>query len=426
MRWLDKNYMTKPTGLLFSLLFGILISFGEFSFAEEEISVPASDDIDITVDRFAASGKYLMLWLAPEYGFRSSHRSLARMLSEQGIEVWQSNIVESLFLPQGTASLKELDGKYVADVIEYAHKTTGKKIVVAGDSYASLSALTGAREWQQRQHADSYFIGAVLFSPYTFAYIPPLGFEPEYMPIVNATNIPLMIYQAQGSATIGQFELLLEKLRQHDNPVYTKFVPTVMSLFYQEPPTAAMQNNAKALPANIKTMITVLERHEVPARPIPLKITDTAKSGIDVLLKKFKGKTGPIAINLKDVNGNTVSKTDFSGQITIVNFWATWCPPCIEEIPSLNRLKKKMAGVPFELISINYAEDSKTIVEFMKQVNVEFPVLLDQNGEFAKQWNVISYPSTFIIDSKGIIQYGVNAAIEWDDPEVIQKIKALY
>ena len=85
-----------------------------------------------------------------------------------------------------------------------------------------------------------------------------------------------------------------------------------------------------------------------------------------------------------------------------------------------------MADVPFELISINYAEDTKTIVEFMKQVNVEFPVLLDQNGEFAKQWNVISYPSTFIIDSKGIIQYGVNAAIEWDDPEVIQKIKALH
>jgi thiol-disulfide isomerase/thioredoxin len=172
-------------------------------------------------------------------------------------------------------------------------------------------------------------------------------------------------------------------------------------------------------------MIAVLERHEVPASPIPFQTSTKTKSGIDVLLKDFKGNNGPIPIKLKDIDGNTVSKDDFTGQITIVNFWATWCPPCIEEIPSLNRLKKKMEGLPFELISINYAEDNKTIREFMKAVNVEFPVLLDDKGDFAKKWSVISYPSTFIIDAKGNIKYGVNAAIEWDDPAVIQKIKAL-
>ena len=149
-------------------------------------------------------------------------------------------------------------------------KTTGKKIVVVGDSYAASSALIGAHQWQQRKHTDSYLIGAVLFTPYTFAYIPPLGMAPEYMPIVTATNIPLMIYQGKGSATIGEFELLVDKLQQHNNPVYTKVVPDVMSLFYQDPPTTDMKNNAKALPANIKTMIAVLERHEVPASPIPL------------------------------------------------------------------------------------------------------------------------------------------------------------
>lgn len=84
-----------------------------------------------------------------------------------------------------------------------------------------------------------------------------------------------------------------------------------------------------------------------------------------------------------------------------------------------------MKGLPFELISINYAEDKKTILEFMKKVNVEFPVLLDKNGDFAKKWNVIAYPSTFVIDKHGKIKYGVNAAIEWDKPEFIQKIKSL-
>ena len=417
--------MRKPARLLVATIVVTSFLFGKISLAEDEIIVPASNDTEITVTRFAAAGKYVMVWLAPEYGFRTGHRSLARMLTEQNIEVWQSNIVESLFMPQGTTSLKQLDGTYIADVIEYAYKTTGKKIIVTGDSYAASSALIGAHQWQQRKHSDSYLIGAVLFTPYTYAYIPPLGVEPEYLPIVSATNIPIMIYQAKGSATVGQFELLVNKLQQHNNPVYTKFVPDVMSLFYQDPPTVDMQKNAKALPGNILQMITVLEKHKVPAEPIPLTVTETVKSGIDILLKEYKGIGGPVPIKLKNIDGNTVTKDNFTGQITVINFWATWCPPCIEEIPSLNRLKKKMADVPFELISINYAEDDKTIIDFMKEVNVEFPVLLDKNGEFAKQWNVISYPSTFIIDSKGVIQYGVNAAIEWDDPAVIQKLKAL-
>ena len=84
-----------------------------------------------------------------------------------------------------------------------------------------------------------------------------------------------------------------------------------------------------------------------------------------------------------------------------------------------------MKGLPFELISINYAEDKKTILEFMKKINVEFPVLLDKDGSFAKKWNVIAYPSTFVIDKNGNIKYGVNAAIEWDSPEFISKIKSL-
>lgn len=84
-----------------------------------------------------------------------------------------------------------------------------------------------------------------------------------------------------------------------------------------------------------------------------------------------------------------------------------------------------MKGPDFELISINYAEDTDVIQQFMKKINVEFTVLLDHSGEFAKKWNVVSYPSTFIINKQGKVVYGVNAAIEWDSPEVIDKLRAL-
>lgn len=84
-----------------------------------------------------------------------------------------------------------------------------------------------------------------------------------------------------------------------------------------------------------------------------------------------------------------------------------------------------MADLPFELISVNYAEGDTNIRSFLESVEVDFPVLLDRDGEFARQWNVISYPSTFIIDPKGTIRYGVNAAIHWDDPAVIEVLRSL-
>lgn len=394
-------------------------------FAADRIIVDASDDVELSVKRFPAEGEYLLVWLAPEYGFRKAHQSLVARLPRHNIEVWQIDIVESLFLPQGTTSSKQLDGRYIADLIEYAHQVTGKKIAIVGDSYAAANALLGAHRWQGRNQAEPYLVGAILFSPYAYAYIPPLGLPPEYLPIVTSSNIPLMIYQAQNNGNAGEFEELLQKLRFNDSPIYTSKMPGIMSLFYTEEPTSAMKAAAVPIPLSIKQMLPVLARHGTPTSPLPIKQTSAAKSGIDIYLKEFLGESRPTAFTLSDINGNTIVKDNFAGKVTLVNFWATWCPPCIEEIPSLNRLQQKMEGWPFELISINYAEDRTTVIRFMEQVKVEFPVLLDSQGATAKQWRVIGYPSTFVIDRHGQMRYGVNAAIEWDAPELIQKLKRL-
>jgi len=393
--------------------------------AQEEITVPVSNEIELSVTRYKSSGKHIIIWLAPEYGFRDGHHTMARLLSKNNIEVWQTNIIESLFLAQSVKALRKLDGQYIADLVEYAHALTGKKVILVGDSYASINALIGAHQWQSRKQDSAYLVGAILFSPYTYAFIPPLGLKPVFMPIIDATNIPLMIYQAKGSGNINQFHNVVNRLQQHNNPVYTKFVPDVMSVFYNATPTELMKKHTQALVPNMKKMISILERHDLPKKPIPLKPLLAYKSGIDIELRKFKGDMAPLNINLLDTNDEVYIRNDYTNKITIVNFWATWCAPCVEEIPSLNRLKQKMAGLPFELISINYAEDKKTVNEFMNTINVEFPVLIDKDGAFAKQWNVISYPSTFIIDTHGKIKYGVNSAILWDDPDLIDTIKAL-
>lgn len=390
-----------------------------------EIQVAVANQNEITVSRYPAEGEYLLLWLAPEYGFREAHRALARRLPAEGIEVWQGNIAESLFLPDGSVTYRQLDGAYVADLVAEAYRVTGKKIALAGDAYAALPVLAGAREWQRRGFTRPYLVGAVLFSPFTYVATPPLGMPPEYMPIVDATNIPILVFQARNSATRHQLEELLARLGRHGSPIYTRVVPEVMSLFFEQPATAAMQRQAESIPASLRRLLPLLAGHPVPARVLPLAEAEPAGSGIDIYLREFRGSAAPLELDLDDVDGRRYTRQDFTGQVTLVNFWASWCAPCIEEIPSLNQLVQKMQGQPFELISINYAEERDTVAEFLRRVEVDFPVLLDLDGRYARAWNVVSYPSTFVIDRRGEVRYGVNAAIDWADPGLIERLESL-
>ncbi len=411
--------------LLFSrsMIFAVLCLCATTGLADELV-VEVSDET-ITVERFQADGDHLILWTAAEGGIKKNHRNFAKMLSKAGIEVWKADIITSLFILPSPMALKELDGKYLADLIEYAHKKTGKKIILMGHSYSAVAVLHGAHTWQSRQHQDAYLLGAVLFSPYTYAAIPTLGSKPQYMPVVSATSIPVMIYQAANSSTMGQLDDFMELLQQHDNPVYVRYLPGIVSLFYQHPPSKQMQKITKSLPSDIQAMIAILSRYKTPlvAAPLPGKVK--LKSGVDVELKNYTGKTQPKPIELRDISGKKVVINNYQGKVRLINFWASWCPPCVEEIPSMNRLKEKMAGKNFEMISINFAEDEETIRKFLQEVDVDFPVLLDLKGNISTQWNVISFPSTFVIDKHGQIIYGVNAAIEWDDPSYVEKLEAL-
>lgn len=136
--------------------------------------------------------------------------------------------------------------------------------------------------------------------------------------------------------------------------------------------------------------------------------------------------TPPPSIQLTDVFGKRLTRDQYRGKVTIVNFWATWCKPCLEEIPSLNRLQQQFPDRSrFEILSINYAQSAMVIKDFMKKVRIDFPVLVDESGKQAARWKVLVFPSTFVIGGDGEFHYGVNAGIMWDTPEVIRTLKQL-
>jgi len=298
-------------------------------------------------------------------------------------------------------------------------------------SYAAIPVLRGARLWQmQATKADNdqydYLTGAILFSPELYSEIPPLGLDPVYDPIASATNIPIMLYQSGRRGNRWQLDKTLEQLQAGGAAVYLKILPGVTGVFYLKDNAVETSDVLKQLPKEIERVVHMLERIPTPKTVNKLIADDKpAFSSLDFTLNPFISDMAPLEINLKTASGESFTREDFTGKVTLVNFWASWCGPCVEEIPALNRLREYMKDRPFELISINYAEKPQQIREFLNMVKVDFPVLLDEDGSYSAKWNVLVYPATFVIDTDGNIVYGVNGAIEWDSEETTGKLEAL-
>ena len=129
-------------------------------------------------------------------------------------------------------------------------------------------------------------------------------------------------------------------------------------------------------------------------------------------IKPWKGKaTLPLARTA--VDGKAVDLKDMKGRVLVVNFWATWCEPCRDEMPSLQRLRDKLAGKPFEVITVNYGESAEKVAQFLDKEKVTLPALLDTQKESAKDWGVGGLPMTFLVDAKGRVRYSVFGERDW-------------
>ena len=124
---------------------------------------------------------------------------------------------------------------------------------------------------------------------------------------------------------------------------------------------------------------------------------------------------------LQSVDARTVDLRSLHGRIDIVHFFATWCEPCREELPALQRLAARLIPQSVEIVAISVAEVELRVRRFLEAMPVSFPVLLDQDRAVAKAWNISTLPSTIIIDSDLRPRLMVEHDISWDrlDPKQI-------
>ena len=128
---------------------------------------------------------------------------------------------------------------------------------------------------------------------------------------------------------------------------------------------------------------------------------------------------------LVDIKGNTHTLTDYRGKIVVVNFWASWCPPCIQEMPSMQRLQEKLAGQPFVILPINVGEKKYRVWKFVKLINFTLPVPLDTDSKVFADWGASVLPTSFLLDTEGHIRYRAQGELEWDSDEVTTLIEEL-
>jgi thiol-disulfide isomerase/thioredoxin len=130
---------------------------------------------------------------------------------------------------------------------------------------------------------------------------------------------------------------------------------------------------------------------------------------------------------LKDLDGQMLDLAQLKGKVVLINFWATWCPPCRREMPSMERLSRALAGEAFGVLAVDVGEDADTITAFTSQLDTPlgFPILLDTRSRVMQAWKVAGLPTSFLVDRQGRIVASAVGGREFDHPDIVQAIRDL-
>ena len=129
--------------------------------------------------------------------------------------------------------------------------------------------------------------------------------------------------------------------------------------------------------------------------------------------------------SLDGLDGATWDAAALGGKPTVVNFWATWCAPCIEELPAMNAAWAELQGDGVGMLAINAGEAPETIEAFLERVPVDFPVLLGDAAATLPDWGVRVLPTTLVVDADGRVVHEALGPRDWDDPALLDRVRAL-
>lgn len=152
---------------------------------------------------------------------------------------------------------------------------------------------------------------------------------------------------------------------------------------------------------------------------------NVAAQAAEPLLDSIPERPPAPAFELLGADGTTHSLAAMQGKPVIVNFWATWCPPCRAEMPSMQRAWEQLKDDGVLLVAINVGESKEEIDAFLADVPVSFPLPMDETMGVSQAWPMKGLPTTFVVDPEGRLVYRAQGEREWDDPKLLDLVRAL-
>ncbi len=130
-------------------------------------------------------------------------------------------------------------------------------------------------------------------------------------------------------------------------------------------------------------------------------------------------------LDLEDLAGHGHRLSEYQGRVVLINFWGSWCGPCVAEMPRLQRLQDSLAGKPFSVVMVNLGESRLRIRHFRDQRGLSLDFLIDRAGDGSREWGVDIVPASFLVDAQGRVRYRAEGEMTWDEPAVRARMEEL-
>ncbi len=414
------------------LLLFLLVASPITLLAYEPVEIETESGALINATRYNADGKHLLLWLPSERGMRGSYQPIAMDLVAMGIDVWAIDLHASFMVPESRTSLDEFDRNDILSLLDYAQNSGFDSLTMISAGRGAALAIELADRFQRENKESTFLRGHVFFTPHLLANTPLPGEQAVYLDIANRSNLPVYMIQPEYSTKYARSREIADVLALGGSQVFTRMLKGVAGGFYARPEDDLTQADLDAKAALAEMLVgglQLLARSDIPA--VKTSVPAVSENKTDErpyqgqTLQPYKGNPEPASLSLASMTGEQKSLENYKGKLVLLNFWATWCGPCAEEIPSLSRLVTELQSEPFEVVTVNIGEEKAHIGEFIKDLPVNFEILLDQDGSAVRDWRVYAYPTNFLLDRDGKITHAYRGALEWDSPEVISLIKSL-